>query len=94
MMAEVFKDDPVIRYMTSSLSQAEHEAYLRPYFRTLWKAALLNDATFQEANDWSCCAVWMPPGKHVDNWLTIIPAGFIGSVVRLGVGGGKVSWLP
>jgi len=63
---------------------------MQQYFNTLTKAAALNDAVFQEANGWKCIAVWMPPGKRIDNIWTIVRAGFLGCLVRLGVGGCKV----
>lgn len=63
---------------------------MQQYFDTLMKAAALNDAIFLEANDWSCISVWMPPGKRVDNPWTIFQAGFVGALLKLGIGGCKV----
>lgn len=53
------------------------------------KAAMLNSAVFQEANDFQSVAVWMPPGKRVDNELTILQSGLVGVVLKLGLGGLK-----
>jgi hypothetical protein len=61
------------------------------YFQTLIKAAALNSVSFEEANDWQCTAVWLPPGKRVDNFWTLWPAGFVGCLMKLGVAGCKVS---
>ena len=36
-------------------------------------------------------AVWMPPGRRVDNPWTFIPAGMFGAVLKLGLKGIKVS---
>lgn len=65
-------------------------AYLPTYFRTLLKAAALNDATFDEIDNWKCCSVIMPPGKRVDNTWTLLPAGFLGTLWNLGVSGCQV----
>ncbi|EME80326.1 uncharacterized protein MYCFIDRAFT_198585 [Pseudocercospora fijiensis CIRAD86] len=81
--------DPAIRYMCSSLSDPERIAYMPRYFTVLMRAAMLNSGVFEECNDWSCMTVWMPPGKRIDNELTIFQAGFLGSILRLGFGGAK-----
>lgn len=49
--------------MMSSLSEEARLSYFPSYMHSLLKAASLNDAVFEEANDWSCAAVWMKPGK-------------------------------
>lgn len=89
-IAMIFKDDPLIRYFTSSLSKEAHYAYMAPYIYRILKAATLNNAIFQEANDWSCCAVWLLPGARIDGFLTIIRAGIIQCLFKLGIGGVKV----
>jgi hypothetical protein len=76
--------------MLCSLSDNARNEYMQQYFNTLIKAAALNDAVFQEANDWSCIAVWMPPGRRVDNPWTLYQAGFVSCLFNLGVGGCKV----
>lgn len=65
LLSRVFIDDPIIRYMLSSLPDDRRIAYMRPYMHVLMKAAMLNDGIFQEAQNWSCGAVWMLPGKRV-----------------------------
>ncbi|CAK3849354.1 Acyl- N-acyltransferase [Lecanosticta acicola] len=89
VLSRAFRTDPVIRFLTSSLSDEAHNAYLESYMHTLVKAAILNDAKLEEAEGWQCVAVWMPPRKRVDNIATIVPAGFIPVVARLGLGGAK-----
>lgn len=78
-----------MRFMTSSLSGEEHLAYLPTYMGSLLKAAMLNDAIFQEANDFSSCAIWVLPGRRVDNTFTLLPAGLIGCLFKVGIGGLK-----
>ena len=90
LISKTFTTDPVIRFMLSSLPDNDRLAYLPAYISTLLKAAAINDAVFEEANDWACCAVWMPPGKQVDNPLTMLQAGILGVLWRIGVGGCKV----
>ena len=75
--------------MLSSLSDADRLAYLPTYIHSLLRAAMLNDAVFQEANDWSCCAIWMLPGKRVDNPFTMLQAGLFGVLWNIGLGGCK-----
>ena len=76
--------------MMSSLSDEARASYLPAYMHALLKAAALNDALFEEANDWACTAVWMPPCKRVDNPFTLVQAGFLQCLFKLGVGGCKV----
>ncbi|KAK3690827.1 hypothetical protein LTR37_018955 [Vermiconidia calcicola] len=87
LISRTFTEDPVIKFMLSSLSDEDRLAYMPTYMHTLLKAATLNDGLIQEANDWCCCAVWMPPGKRVDNIFTMIPAGILGCFWKNGVAG-------
>ena len=64
--------------MLSHLSDKDREDYYPSYMHTLLKAGALNGAIFSEANDFQSCAVWLLPGKRVDNPFTIFQAGFIG----------------
>ena len=91
VIARNFTEDPAIRYMLCDLPDDERLAYLPTYMHCLLKASALNDGIFQEANDWSCAAVWMPPGKRVDNTWTVLPAGLLGALWKLGIKGLKVS---
>lgn len=72
-------------------TEAERLAYLPQYLHTLVKAAALNGATFDEIGGYESCAIFMPPGRKVDNVWTLVPAGFFGCLWRLGVGGCQVS---
>lgn len=83
------RPDPVIRYMLSSLDPTARAAYMQEYFHTLLKAATLSTGIFQQADSWSCIAVWLPPGSRLDGPLTILRAGFIPCVLKLGLGGAK-----
>lgn len=83
-LAVIFRTDPAIRFVTSGLPWDGHLKFLRQYMGALQKGAYLNDGIFQEVNDWSCCAVWMPPGKRVDNPLTLVQAGLVTISLKLG----------
>lgn len=83
---EAFRDDPVIRYMLG-LPEKSKDDYLCRYFRCLLTAASLNGATFTEMDDWSSCCVTMSPGQRIDNFWTLLPAGMLGIVWHLGLGG-------
>lgn len=95
VLAKEFEDDPVIRYMLCAFESEEKRVeYLPNYFDKLIKAAALNHAKFDEANDWSACAVWMPPKCRVDNTLTLLPAGFISLLWNCGIQGCSVCFVP
>ena len=93
----VFANDPVINYMLCSMpTQSARLAYLPGYFQTLLKAAALNDDSFDSIgrdSKYEACAVLLPPGKRVNNTLTLIPAGFFGCLWRLGWDGCKVCYI-
>jgi hypothetical protein len=80
----------VITYLLHTLPLAKRASYLPNYFAALLKAAALNGGTFEEVGDWKSCGVLIPPGSRVDNFWTLLPAGFLGVAWTLGVGGCKV----
>jgi GNAT superfamily N-acetyltransferase len=84
LYATAFRSDPVITYLLSTLSPPERHAYLEEYFTRLATAAGLNDAIFEEAEDFSSISIVLPPGKSVDNPWTLIPAGLFSVLWRLG----------
>lgn len=89
LLAPVFATDPVFRYMLSRLPSAQYADYQPKYMYALLRASQLNDGIFVQADNWSCAAVWMPPGKRPDNEFTIIQAGFLGVIWNLGIGGAR-----
>jgi hypothetical protein len=93
----VFANDPVINYMLCSMpTRSARLAYLPAYFQTLLKAAALNHASFDAIGPdgkYEACAVFMPPGKRVDNTWTLVPAGFLGCLWRMGWNGCKVCYV-
>lgn len=76
-LARCFESDPVLTFMLNAHDRTKRLALLPDYFHVLIKAAILNSAVITEIDDWSACAVWMPPGKSADNWATNFQAGFL-----------------
>ncbi|KAF2209914.1 hypothetical protein CERZMDRAFT_99972 [Cercospora zeae-maydis SCOH1-5] len=89
LFAKIFRNDPTIRYMLSSLPVSQRQAYMEEWFQTILKAAAISDAVFQEADDWSCMAVWLKPGTKVVTLRAIVDPAFIRTVFKLGLGGLK-----
>ncbi|KAL2074208.1 hypothetical protein VTL71DRAFT_7986 [Oculimacula yallundae] len=85
LMAEAFATDPVITYLLHHMTPAQFTAYLPKYFNGVLTAAAMNKGIFAEADDFKSCTILLPPGCHVDNFWTLIPAGFIGMVWDVGV---------
>ncbi|KAJ5473160.1 Acyl-CoA N-acyltransferase [Penicillium sp. IBT 31633x] len=89
----VFETDPVITYMLLNMSQKERAAYLPTYWSTLIKSALLNHAVITEADGWKAASVLVPPGQCFDNIWTLLSAGFLGVLWRIGFPGLKRLWF-
>lgn len=87
VLAKAFATDPAITYMLSSLTPEKRTAYHPQYMHILLRASMLNKGIFVEAEDWSCAAVWMPPGERIDNELTILQAGLLGLLWNIGLKG-------
>jgi ribosomal protein S18 acetylase RimI-like enzyme len=85
-LSKAFENDFTLRYIFSHMSEEEKNAYLPDYFRGLLTAAALNNGTFSFLDNDNCCGVLMPPGSKVDNPMTLIPAGFMGMVWKIGLG--------
>ena len=88
----VFDNDPVFAYLLLNLSREERLQYLPKYWATLIKAALLNDAIITEAGDWKAASVLLPPGKHIANVWTLLPAGILRVLWMVGFSGCKVGY--
>lgn len=87
LYSKAFRSDPAITYLLCTLPPPQREAYLEEYFTRLATAAALNNAVFEEAEDFSSCSIIMPPGCSVDNPWTLIPAGLFSVLWKLGVAG-------
>ncbi|KAJ5401106.1 hypothetical protein N7465_011595 [Penicillium sp. CMV-2018d] len=89
----VFDTDPVIAYMLLGMSQQQRLAYLPTYWTTLIKSALLNRAVITEADGWKSASVVIPPGGYIDNVWTLLWAGFLGVLWKMGLAGVKRLWF-
>lgn len=85
-----FDTDPVIAYMLLDMSQEERLQYLPIYWTKLVKSALLNDALITEADGWKAASVFVPPGKYVNGVWSLLWAGFLSVLWRIGFTGVKV----
>lgn len=86
ILSKAFEDDFTLRYIFCHMSEEEKNAILLWYFRGLLTAAVLNKGTFEFLDNDNCCGVLMPPGCKVDNPFTLISAGFLGMVWKIGLG--------
>ena len=86
----VFDNDPVLAYMLLNLSREERLKYLPVYWGILIKAALLNKALITEADGWKAASVLIPPESHIENVWTLLPAGILSVLWRIGFSGCKV----
>ncbi|KAL5332544.1 hypothetical protein BJX70DRAFT_383851 [Aspergillus crustosus] len=89
LLGRAFDKDPVLRFLLCNLPDDEVQEYLPRYWRSLGRAALLNKAVIYEADGWKAATFVLPPGKSVDNPLTIIPAalGSLSVLWRIGLAG-------
>lgn len=76
--------------MLLDMSQEERLTYLPTYWSTLVRSALMNDALITEADGWKAASVIIPPGKAIDNVWTLLYAGFLCVLWRIGLSGFKV----
>ncbi|KAJ5888618.1 hypothetical protein N7495_008659 [Penicillium taxi] len=83
----VFDTDPVITYMLLEMPREQRLAYLPTYWTILVRSALLNGAVITEADNWKAASVILPPGKYIDNLWTLLSAGFLCVLWRMGFAG-------
>lgn len=94
---ETFKTDPAITFLLHDFTRDARIAYIPEYIGTLLSAAAKNGAIFDEAwisevpDDSStppaCSAVWLPPGRKIDNWRTYVSPGMWQMFRKVGVSG-------
>lgn len=89
VLAVSFKYDPIITYTMNSMTEEERIAYLDTFFRVIMKTSILSKATIYEASSWQSCLIVVPPGSKVDSMRVMIPAGGLGVIAKIGLGGLK-----
>lgn len=79
-LAEAFKDDHVVRYAVDTPDRdhwTEQEKYdlHRQMMEYVTYAHCLKGLVTTVGPDFDCVALWMPPGKNIDDMLTIVRSG-------------------
>ena len=79
-LAEAFHEDNVVRYPIDTPDRAhwtEEERFNlhRQAFEYITYAHCLNGLVTTIGEDYGCVALWMPPGKNMDDWYTIFRSG-------------------
>lgn len=76
--------------MLLDMSREERLEYLPTYWSKLGRSALMNDAIITEADGWKAAAIVVPPGKSIENVWTLLYAGFLDVLWKIGFSGLKV----
>ncbi|KAF2502972.1 hypothetical protein BU16DRAFT_612550 [Lophium mytilinum] len=87
VLADAFANDPAITYLLNVLPPSKQDPYRHTLFNAFYTGAALNGASFTEADEWRCVGVLLPPGKNVDNPLTLVQSGLFGVLWNLGIKG-------
>lgn len=79
-LAEAFREDQVVRYPIDTPDRAnwsEEERFVlhRQALEYITYAHCLKGLVTTIGEDYGCVALWMPPGKNMDDWFTILRSG-------------------
>ncbi|KAK5449908.1 hypothetical protein LTS15_008481 [Exophiala xenobiotica] len=79
-LAEAFRRDNVVRYAIDTpdrkhLTEAERFELHRAALEYVTYAHCLNGLVVTAGGNYDCVALWLPPGKNIDDWLTILRSG-------------------
>ena len=79
-LAEAFREDKVVRYSIDTpdrmhLSEDERYQMHRQSIEYVTYAHCLNGLVLTIGEDYDCVALWLPPGKNIDDWWTILRSG-------------------
>lgn len=79
-LAEAFRDDQAVRYAIDTPDRAhwtEEQRFElhRQALEYVTYAHCLKGLVTTTGENYGCVALWMPPGKHMDDWLTILRSG-------------------
>jgi hypothetical protein len=75
----------MFHWLLQAPSPDEYERLLPKLLAGLFTQAALNNGTFIEEADFSCCGILMPPGSDVENPLTTLSAGLASFIWTLGL---------
>lgn len=79
-LAEAFRDDKAVRYAIDTPDRAhwsEEERFNlhQQAFEYITYGHCLNGLVTTIGENYGCVAMWMPPGKNMDDWFTIFRSG-------------------
>jgi ribosomal protein S18 acetylase RimI-like enzyme len=79
-LADCFRDDKVVRYSIDTpdrmhLSEEERFQIHQQTMEFVTYANCLNGLVLTIGDDYDCVALWLPPGKNIDDWWTILRSG-------------------
>jgi ribosomal protein S18 acetylase RimI-like enzyme len=93
-LAEAFREDHVVRYAIDTPDRAhwtEEERFNlhRQAFEYITYAHCLKGLVTTIGENYGCVALWMPPGKNMDDWFTIFRSGMWRLKFQLSAEGNK-----
>jgi ribosomal protein S18 acetylase RimI-like enzyme len=93
-LAEAFRNDHAVRYAIDTPDRAhwtEEERFNlhRQAFEYITYAHCLNGLVTTIGENYGCVALWMPPGKNMDDWFTIFRSGMWRLKFQLSTEGNK-----
>ena len=93
-LAEAFREDHAVRYAIDTPDRAhwtEEERFNlhRQAFEYITYAHCLNGLVTTIGESYGCVALWMPPGKNMDDWFTIFRSGMWRLKFQLSTEGNK-----
>jgi GNAT superfamily N-acetyltransferase len=79
-LAEAFRTDDVVRYAIDTpdrehLSEEERYELHRAALEYVTYAHCLQGLVLTVGDNYDCVALWLPPGKNIDDWMTILRSG-------------------
>ena len=79
-IAESFREDQIVRYPIDTpdrahWSEADRFALHQQLLEYITYAHCLRGLVTTVGENYGCVALWMPPGKNMDDWLTILQSG-------------------
>ena len=93
-IAEAFRHDLAVRYPIDTpdrahWSEEERFALHQKAFEYITYAHCLNGLVTATGENYGAVALWMPPGKNMDDWLTIVRSGMWRLIYQLSGEGRK-----
>jgi len=79
-LAEAFRIDDIVRYAIDTpdrdhLSEEERFELHKAALEYVTYAHCLQGLVLTVGEDYDCVALWLPPGKNIDDWMTILRSG-------------------